>query len=465
MNSIPLFAALALLVASAGCARLAGPAYERPAAPVPQAWTAPTADEVATLRTDWWTAFGDAELTRLIEQALAGNFDLRVAAGRVTRAEALAGVAASRRLPTFGLNAGATFGRQDVGPGPSTSTESYDVGAGLNWEIDLWGKLKKGEAAADAEVRASGADWRAAYLVVASQVAGQYFRLRQIDELAALYARFIAAGERILGLYEARAAEQLVSADVVLRQRAEQRRLEREAQELQRERSTIENGLAALLGLPAGELRIAPLATRDALRAVAVPAGLPADLLSRRPDVLAAEYRVLAAYNLTGQARLDRLPSIALTGSGGSTSDSLGGLLSQWLIGGGPVIRIPLLDPAKKRQVEVREAEAEIAADQYRAAVVRALQEVENALLTLVSRRAQAENAGEALADLRAAQGINQIQFEEGLLSQLQVLESERSLLQAEQIALDLHFRRLNETVTLYKALGGGWPAETPGAP
>lgn len=193
---------LLLLAASltTGCARLAGPAYERPEIPVAPQWTAPATNEVATLRPDWWNTFGDPELSRLVEQALGGNFDLRVAAGRVTRAEAVAGLTASRRLPTVGLNAGGTFGRQDAGTG-AASFESYEVGGGLNWELDLWGKLKKGEAAADADLRASGADWRAAYLVVASQVAGQYFRLRQLDDLAAIYDRFIAASEKILALY------------------------------------------------------------------------------------------------------------------------------------------------------------------------------------------------------------------------------------------------------------------------
>ena len=153
------------------------------------------------------------------------------------------------------------------------------------------------------------------------------------------------------------------------------------------------------------------------------------------------------------------------TPSGGSTSDSLGGLLSQWLLGGGPVINIPIFDPGKRRQVAVRQTEADIAADQYRGTVIKAFQEVENTLINLASRRGQTANADAALRDLRAAQSVNQAQFEEGLLSQLQVLEAERSLLQSEQVALDLRYRLLDETVTLYKALGGGWPPEIPASP
>ncbi|HMP83426.1 MAG TPA: TolC family protein, partial [Verrucomicrobiota bacterium] len=154
-----LLAACGLL--TAGCSHLAGPDYERPDAPVASAWTSPAnTNELASLRTDWWAEFGDTELTSLIELALTNNFDLRVAAGRVERARALASVADSRRLPTLGINAGASFELQDSGSGPSQSSESYQLGAGVNWEIDIWGKLAKGALAAEAEIEASGADWR-----------------------------------------------------------------------------------------------------------------------------------------------------------------------------------------------------------------------------------------------------------------------------------------------------------------
>jgi NodT family efflux transporter outer membrane factor (OMF) lipoprotein len=412
---------------------------------------------LASLRTDWWNEYQDPELTRLIEQALAGNYDLRVAAGRVERAQALASVADSRRLPTLGSGMGAVFELQEPGPGPIRSAENIQVNAGVNWEIDLWGKLALGAQAAAAEVEASGADWRAAYLQVSAEMAIQYFRLRQLDELMAIYDQYLADSARILEVYTIRAGEGLVSRDVVLRQRAEGRRLERERQELARDRAAVQNGIAALLGQPAGTVTIPPANLRGVVAEVDIPAGLPSDLLERRPDILAAEYRVLAAYNLTGQARLDRLPSIALTGNAGSVSGSFGDLLSQWALGGGPVITIPLFDPAKRAQVAVREAELEIASDQYRSTVVRAFQEVENTLLSLTSRADQLAKAGETLRDLRQANAINEAKFEEGLLSQLEVLESQRSLLQVEQVALDVFARRLRDMVVLYKALGGGW--------
>lgn len=447
-----------LVLAAAGCARLAGPAFERPDTPGKTGWSAAAqADDLARLRPDWWSDFDDPRLTGLVEAALADSFDLRVAAARVERAQALAGVAGSRRLPSLSLGGSAAFGIENPAQGPRTGTEGYEASAGLTWELDIWGKLKKGREAADAEVFASGADWRATRLVIASEVAVQYFRLRQIDDLLALYTRFMDSSNRILVLYEARAKENLIAMDVVLRQRAELQRLDRERRDLERERLVAQNGIAALLGQPAGSLTIEPDRGLGGMTAARVPPGLPSDLLERRPDILAAEYRVLAAYNLAGQARLDRLPTISLTGRGGSVSGSFGDLLRQWTLGGGPTISIPLFDPARRAQVKVREAEVKIASDQYRSTVLKAFLEVENTLVNLASRREQAEVARNALDNLRRAQAINTAKFEEGLVSQLEVLESERSLLQAEQAAADLQFRLLADTVTLFKALGGGW--------
>lgn len=457
MNPRILLISAAGLLSAAGCAKLAGPAFERPSLPEKSSWSGPVStNETATLRKDWWNEFNDAELSSLIERALGANFDLQVAAARVNRSEALAGVAASRRLPTIGASAGSTFGAARTDRGGQVSTESYDVGAGVAWELDIWGKLRKGQSAAEADLQATGADWRTAYLSLSAEVASQYFRLRQLDEALGLYDRYIAGSERILSIYEIRASENMVSADVALRQRAEVSRLRREQQDLQRERKTVENALAALLGLPAGELSITP-APLSGIRAPEVPAGLPSSLLERRPDILAAEYRVLAAYELAGQARLDRLPSISLAGSGGSASDSLGGLLSEWTLGIGPSINIPLFDPSKKAQVKVREADIEIAANQYRATVIRAFQETENTLINRASRADQLETAKLAVDDLRRVRDISQAKFDEGLVSQLEILETDRSLIQTEQSALEQQFRLLNDTVTLYKALGGGW--------
>jgi NodT family efflux transporter outer membrane factor (OMF) lipoprotein len=439
---------------------LAGPEYEPPETPVKEQWSTQSST-LGSISPRWWSAFGDQYLNELIESAVAGSIDLQIAAGRIERAEALIGTAGARRLPIIGGSGAAEYGIQSSSGGSTSSTESYGLGVGLNWEIDVWGKLKKGVAAAEAEYKASGADWRSAYLVLVSEAATEYFRLRQMDEQIHLYQRSLENSERTLSLYSIRAEEDYVGRDVVLRQQAEVRRLQRELQDLERQRVIVENGLAVLTGKPAGELSIPSQRMRDKLQAVEVPAGLPADLLTRRPDILAAEYRVLAAYNLVGKARLDRLPSIALTTSGGSASASIGDLLTQWFLGAGPVISVPLFDPGRRAEVEVRQADLKIASDQYRSVVIRAFQEVEDVLVNLSSRRMQQAIADQAVADLQNVRDISIAKLDEGLISQLEVLETERSLLQSEQAALSLHFSLLNDTVTLFKALGGGWDDTT----
>jgi outer membrane protein, multidrug efflux system len=451
--------ATVLVLLGASCAHVAGPAYERPETPLKERWNAESNAGGAPLQTNWWTQFGDSRLDALVESALAGNFDLRVAAGRVERAQALTGAADARRLPTVGVAAGANVGRQSPDGGSSVQTEAYDLGVGFNWEIDLWGKLRKGSEAAEAEYQASGADWRGAYLVLVAATANQYFGLRRLDGMLAIYDRFIENARRIATVYEAQVAENYVGRDTLLRQRAEVRRLERERQDLLRERRLAENALAVLTGQAAGELAV-PREAENRLQPVAVPGGLPADLLARRPDVLAAEYRVLAAYNLAGKARLDRLPSISLTANGGLASTALSDLLGQWLVGVGPKISIPLFDAGRKAEVRVREADLEIAADQYRGTVVKAFQEVEDTLVNLASRNTQQEMAAGAVEDLRRVQEMGRAKFDEGLVSQLEVLETERGLLQGELTSLNVRFLLLGDNVALFKALGGGWDAE-----
>ena len=451
-----LLGAMALLSMASSCSRLAGPEYQPPEVPVKEQWSAESSN-LGQISPNWWSEFGDPNLDGLIEAAVGGNIDLQVAAGRIERAQALVQATGARRLPGIGLSGGAEYGLQSSGGGATSSTETYQLGTSLSWEIDIWGKLQKGVAAAEAEYKASGADWRSAYLVLVSETAGEYFRLRQIDEQIHLYQRSIANSERTLSLYLIRAEENYVGRDTVLRQQAEVRRLQRELQDLERQRKIAENSLAVLTGKPPGELSIGYRRVRDQLHPVEVPAGLPADLLSRRPDILAAEYRVLAVYNLVGKARLDRLPSISLTASGGSASASIGNLLSQWVLGVGPVISLPILDPGRQAEVEVREADLKIASDQYRSVVIKAFQEVEDVLISLSSRRIQQGIADQAVSDLQKVREISSDKLEEGLISQLEVLETERSLLQSEQVALSIHFLLLNDTVTLFKALGGGW--------
>jgi len=189
-----------------------------------------------------------------------------------------------------------------------------------------------------------------------------------------------------------------------------------------------------------------------------VPAGLPSQLLARRPDLIAAEYRVLETYNLVGQAKLAQLPTISLTGRAGSASFALTDLLKTFTFSFLPSINIPVLDPSVRARVKTTEAQTTVAEQQYRATVMAAFEEVENALVNLDSHTRQRVELQQEVEQLSVVAAQIDAQLKEGVISQLQVFETERTLLAAQLALLANHQQILSDTVTLYKALGGGWP-------
>jgi outer membrane protein TolC len=189
-----------------------------------------------------------------------------------------------------------------------------------------------------------------------------------------------------------------------------------------------------------------------------VPEGLPSQLLKRRPDVVAAEYRVLEAYNLVGQAKLAQLPSISMTGHGGTASFALSSLMKSFTFGLMPSINFPIFDPGVKARIKTSQAQSEVAEQTYRRTVIGAFEEVENALVNLDAHRRQRMELQEQSDRLTIVAAQVEAQLKEGLVTQLEVFEAERTLLAAQLALLAIHQQILADTVTLYKALGGGWP-------
>jgi outer membrane protein TolC len=170
---------------------------------------------------------------------------------------------------------------------------------------------------------------------------------------------------------------------------------------------------------------------------------------------------VLRAYELIGKARLAKLPSISLTGQGGLASAALATLLGNWTAGIGLVVNLPIFDPSLDLEIKRTQVDQQIAEEEYRRTVIRAFEEVENALVNLANRKQQLEELEKQLNDLRVVSNQVNAQLQAGLVSQLEVFESERTLLSSEQTLLEIKHQRLQDTVTLYKAMGGGWPRET----
>jgi NodT family efflux transporter outer membrane factor (OMF) lipoprotein len=340
-----------------------------------------------------------------------------------------------------------------------TFAKQYNVAAQVNWDIDIWGKVEKGVQAQKAEFHASEADWRAGYLELVANVASTYFQILQFDDQIEQQQRTLVTNRQILTIYDGQRRSGLIPQTQVLRQQAEINRLTNELLDLRRSRALANNALCTLMGVPAGEFQLPQGHLQERVQLPAVPDGLPAQLLARRPDVVAAEFRVLEAYDLVGQAKLAQLPTIGLTAHGGTASAALNNLLKSFTFGLMPSINIPLLDPGTRAHVKTTQAQSTVAEQQYRVAVMGAFEEVENALVNLNSHKAQRVELLEEVSRLQIVADQIQSQLRLGVVSQLEVFETERTLLEAQQALLSNHQLILSDTVLLYKALGGGWPS------
>jgi multidrug efflux system outer membrane protein len=446
--------AAALLCA---CADVHMAPYQRPSVPEKSAWSRPATFPVPAsvlIAPDWWRGFRDPYLDQLVGRAVASNVDLKLLATRIGVASAQIGEARAGALPSLEAGAGASF-EKSTG---QKFTKQFNLGTQVNWDIDVWGKVEKGVQAQTAEFSATEADWRAGYLKLVSDVSTTYFQILQFDEQIDQQQTTLAKNKEILTAYEAMHQNGLLPHTRVLQQAAEINRLSNDLIELHRLRALGGNALATLIGTPAGNFTVPAAHLQDRVRVPEVPGGLPSQLLKRRPDIVAAEYRVLESYDLIGQARLAQLPSISLTGRGGSSSFALTDLLRSFSFGLLPSINFPILDPGVKARVKTSEAEIKVAEQQYRRTVMGAFEEVENALVNLDAHKKQRSELQQQVDHLREVASQTDAQRSEGIVSQLEVFETERSLLAAQLALLANHQQILSDTVTLYKALGGGWP-------
>ena len=439
-----------------GCADVRVADYQRPDAPTKSSWSQQpeaTVSASATISPQWWTQFGDAELDALVTKAIAGNFDLKVLAARIGVANAQIEEARAGALPTVDIGAGASL-EKSTG---QKFAKQFNLGTQVSWDIDVWGRVSKGVQAQTAEFRATEADWRAGYLQLVAAVSTTYFQILQLDEQIDQQQRALAKNQQILVIYEGMRDNGLLPATQVLRQRAEINRLTKDLLELRRFRQVSENALATLVGVPAGDFKVATSRLQDRVQIPAVPAGLPLDLLARRPDIVAAEFRVLESHNLMGQAKLAQLPSVSLTGRGGTASFALGDLLKSFTFGLLPSINIPAFNPGIKAHAKTSEEQVKVSEQDYRRTVIAAFEEVENALVNLDAHRQQKVELQMQVDQLKLVSSQTEVQLRAGMVSQLEVFETERSLLTAQLALLASHQQVLADTVTLYKALGGGW--------
>jgi multidrug efflux system outer membrane protein len=440
-----------------------GPDYRPPETAVePFNQTQPASTRQTPFEAAWWRQFGDPLLDDLIERALVGDLDLRIAAARVEEARALRGGARRERWPKAAAEA-ARDERHAQQPGFSsnrTEVETYDAGIATFWELDLFGRVRRGVEAASADAEAAEADLRDAQVLVAAEVARTYVELRRAQKRLGVARTNLGFQRETLGLTRVRLdlgrGNELDVASAAARLAA----TEASIPPLVADERIATHRLAVLLGLHPGSLDD-ELVLRDLpphLTALSVDS--PEALLRRRPDIRAAERTLAAATARAGVARADLFPRLTLSGFVGFIAGDAGelGESASRAWSATPVLSWAGFDGARAR-LAAAEARTDGALAAYERTVLRALEETENAFVTHAqSRERLAAVVAEATASRRAAE-LARVQYREGALDFLRLLDAERTVLQAEDAVAGAEADLNSSVVLIYQALGGGWEA------
>ncbi|TXR40760.1 efflux transporter outer membrane subunit [Ectopseudomonas mendocina] len=481
MNRAPFARTLvSLLLAGVlgGCAL--GPDYQRPELAAPaqfkqvEGWKAAAPADVLE-RGNWWALYGDAELDALVERLHVSNQNLAAAEAQYRQARALVRGARASFYPTLSASAGVTragqgggdstirtaYGVTVGGSGASSISKSYDLNLNAAWELDIWGKLRRGLEASRAEFEASAADLAAARLSLQSELVQNYLQLRILDEQKRLLDATVAAYERSLRLTENQYRAGIVPKSDVSQATSQLKSTQAQAIDLEWQRAQLEHAIAVLVGVSPAELSIAP---RDDLPALPeVPVALPSQLLERRPDVAAAERRVMAANAQIGVAEAAWFPDLTISASGGYRGSSFADWIEVpnrfWSLG--PQLALSLFDGgARRAELERSEAVYDQTVAQYRQAVLDSFREVEDYLVQLRVLEQESGVQQEALDAARESLRLIENQYRAGTVDFNSVVNVQATALNNERTNLTLLGSRLTASVQLIAALGGGWDLE-----
>jgi len=428
------------------------PGYERPEAGTPATWSGPQADGIdVAADTQWWTAFGDPELTLLMQVALTNNLDIEQALARVEQARGAARAASSDLLPQVNGSGGAN--RSETRGG--ATRESADIGLSASYALDLWGRYRDEARSADLSLEATEYDKDSAALIVQSEVATTYFTILTLKDRIAIAEDSLKAARETLDIVEARYEAGSISGLDLAQQRNTVATIEAGSPPLRAELAANENALAILLARVPGRFTV-ETATLDAVALPAIAAGQPSELLERRPDIKGAEARLEAANADIGAARAAFFPSVDLsasltrsfaTASAAETVSSIGASLLAPIFSGGSLEGN--LQSAKGRQVEL--------AANYKLTVLNSFAEVENALVNVEATAAREASLAVAADEARKAYELSLARYRAGASDLLSVLDAQRSWLSARDSAAQAQLNRYSSAVDLFIALGGGW--------
>ncbi len=451
--------ALALGLALAACT---GAAPERPAPvadrPMPADWSmAPAVDALPWPATDWWRGFASDELDRLIETARLRNLDLAAAAARVRQADAQARIAGAPLLPTVDANTNARRSGPVERPGDASTPLSLSVGAA--YELDFWGRNAAGLDAAEAALAASRFDRETVAITVTAGVAAAYFDVLSQRERLGIAQLNLEIAERVLELVETRVREGAASPLDLARQRAQVENQRAAIPVLESGLNAARVTLAILLGLPPQAFDVAAVGL-DGLAAPLVGAGLPAELLARRPDIGRAEANLAAADANIQAARAAFFPQATLSASLASSAGNFAALLEPASMAytlGANLVQAIFDGGRRQGQVALAEARRLELVHTYRAAVLAAFGDVERTLVDLDARHRQEERKAAELEQARLSYDLAEQRYRAGVEDLLALLDAQRTLYQAEDQYGQVRLARFQALVALYRALGGGW--------
>ncbi len=451
--------ALAGLVLS-GCAL--GPNYQRPGAPAALEFRHTPGWKVAQpmdlqASVEWWSLYQDAPLADLLKSLETSNQNLRAAEAAWREARALVGGSRSALYPTASGQVGTTRSGNEIGVG-----KSNDLALGLSWQLDIWGQVRRQVESSEANAQASAAEWAGVRLSQQSELVQNYLQLRVIDEQMRLLDATIVAYKRSLRTTENRYNAGMVTRADVSQALTQLRNTQAQRLDLDWQRARYEHAIALLVGSTPNAVRVASVNTLPALPVL--PMAVASTLLERRPDIAAAERRVMSANAEIGVAKTAYFPDLTLSASGGYRGSNLADWISMpnrfWSIG--PQFAMTLFDAGLRRsKVEQAEARYDQQVARYRQTTLQAIGEVEDALVQLNVLAQEIVVQREALVASQDALKLTQNQYDAGVVDYLSVSIAQTAALNSERTLLNLLATQLTASVQLISALGGGWQIDT----
>lgn len=435
-----------------------GPNYQRSDYKPPEKYRFNTSGSDTTVNLKWWELFQDEYLLALIDTALINNYDIRIAAARIEEARAIVGYNKADLYPSFSYEVSASRSNL-VGNQKGDGYNTFFVAPALNWEIDFWGKYRRYTEAARADLLAAEYSQRVIQLGLISEVASTYFLLLDYDSRLSISRKTLDSRQESLKIIEERFNKGIIP-ELDLNQAQMQEADAAAAVPLfERAVATTENALSVLIGKNPGAI-IGRNKLQEQVLPPDIPSGIPSSLLERRPDILQVEQNLVSQNARIGAAQAMRLPAISLTGFFGLASPELNQLLSDdgmvWSAGGsllGPIFNFG----KNKRNVEIERQRMIQDSLNYVQTILGAFQDVEDALIEVSTYKDEVIARNRQRDAAINASLLSKDRYDGGVTSYLEVLDSERSMFQAELSASETFQQQLNAYVKLYKALGGGW--------